>query len=275
MNDRAQVWIFIALVLAASWGLEAFIIANGGVGNFGPLWIAGLMCIPGLLSLLLRLVLGTGFADVGFQPGKGRYYAYAVAVPLVLALLAGLLSKALDIRTFSPLAPDEFVRITPAMVHLLGLGLLGAFGEELGWRGFLLPRMMSGGFRTPYLGCGLVWASWHLPLIALGGFYPTGHPLLMALVYGVGIVAMSFVFSELRLRSGSVWVATVAHAAHNFIFQFALPVLFLTVPGSRSGLWDTVSGDTGLSIAALYVAAYVVLRRVLRRHGSEGGGGGV
>lgn len=67
------------------------------------------------------------------------------------------------------------------------------------------------------------------------------------------------------MRSGSVWVSEIARAAHNFFLQFALPVLLLTVPGSHSGLWDMVTGDTGLSVAVLYVAAFLVLRRPLRR----------
>ncbi|WP_202841074.1 CPBP family intramembrane glutamic endopeptidase [Luteimonas saliphila] len=266
MSDRNQALIFIVSVLATSWSFEAFIIANGGVRNLGPLWIVVLMCIPGVLSVALRLILKSGFGDVGFQAGKGRYYIYAIAVPLLLALLVGLLSAVFDIRKFSPISPEQLTQITPVLLSVLGLGLIGAFGEELGWRGFLLPKMMSGGFRKPYLTCGLVWASWHLPLIAFGDFYQTENKLLMALIYGLGILAMSFVFSELRVRSGSVWVATIVHAAHNFFFQFAFPVLLLTVPGSHSELWEIVVGDTGICIAVLYIATYLVFRHILRRH---------
>lgn len=275
MNDRNQVLIFIVSVLAISWGFEALIIANGGVGNFGPLWIVALMCIPGALSIVLRIILKSGFGDVGFRIGKGRYYLYASAVPLLLALLVGLISAVLDIRNFSPVSPEQLTKLSPVLLTILGLGLIGAFGEELGWRGFLLPKMISGGIKSPYLVSGLVWASWHLPLIAFGGFYQADNALLMALIYGVGIIAMSFFFGELRVRSGSVWVATIVHAAHNFFFQFAVPVLLLTVPGSRSYLWDMVTGDTGLSIAALYASAYLVFRHAVRRHRTPEGRDGV
>ena len=266
MSDRNQAMVFIVSVLAISWGFEVFIIANGGVRNFGLLWIVALMCIPGALSIVLRLILKSGFGDVGFRAGKGRYYLYAVAVPLLLALLVGLISAALDIRNFSPVSPEQLTQLGPVLLSVLGLGLIGAFGEELGWRGFLLPKMISGGVKNPYLFSGLVWASWHLPLIAFGGFYQEDNALLMASIYGVGTIAMSFVFSELRVRSGSVWVAAIVHGAHNFFFQFAVPVLLLTVPGSRSDLWDMVTGDTGLSIAVLYASVYLVFRHFVRRH---------
>lgn len=271
MSDRNQALVFIVSVLAISWGFEALIIANGGVRNFGLLWIVALMCIPGAFSIVLRLILNSGFGDVGFRIGKGRYYLYAVAVPLLLALLVGLISTILDIRNFSPVSPEQLTQLGPVLLSVLGLGLIGAFGEELGWRGFLLPKMISGGVKNPYLVSGLVWASWHLPLIAFGGFYQADNALLMALIYGVGIIAMSFVFSELRVRSGSVWVAAIVYAAHNFFFQFAVPVLLLTVPGSRSDLWDMVTGDTGLSIAVLYASAYLIFRHVVRRHRTSEG----
>jgi membrane protease YdiL (CAAX protease family) len=252
-------------VLAVSWSFEALIIASGGVRSFGPIWLVALMCIPGVLSILLRLILKSGFGDVGFCIGKGRYYIYAITVPLLLALLMGLVSAALNIRQFSLIMPENLGQLIPVLLSVLGLGVIGAFGEELGWRGFLLPKMVSGGFNNPYLATGLIWASWHLPLIAFGGFYQTRNALLMTLIYGIGIIAMSFFISELRMRSGSIWIATIVHAAHNFFFQFAIPVLILTAPGSRTELWDTVAGDTGLSVAALYALAYVVFRQVLRR----------
>jgi membrane protease YdiL (CAAX protease family) len=265
MRDRNQALVFIVLVLAISWSLEAFIIASGGVRNFGPLWIVALMCIPGCLSIVLRLILKSGYEDVSFRIGKGRYYVYAVAIPFLLVLLTGLVSAAIDIRQFSLVSLEQLIQLSPVLLSVLVLGLIGAFGEELGWRGFLLPKLVSGGVKNPYLVSGLVWASWHLPLIAYGGFYQTDYTLLMALIYGLGIIVMSFVFSELRMRSGSVWVATIAHTAHNFFFQFAAPVLLLTEPGSRSKLWDMVASDTGLCIAVFYAVAYLVFRHVVRR----------
>jgi membrane protease YdiL (CAAX protease family) len=182
-----------------------------------------------------------------------------------------LISAALDIRNFSPVSLEQFIQLGPIPFSVLGLGLIGALGEEVGWRGFLLPKMISGGIKSPYLFTGLVWASWHLPLITFGGFYRADNALLMGLIYGVGIIAMSYVFSELRVRSGSVWVAAIVHAAHNFFFEFMIPVLLLTVPGSRSDLWDMVAGDTGLSIAVLYAFSYLIFHHVVRRRGTPEG----
>jgi uncharacterized protein len=270
VTDIRQAWIFVISVLLLSWSFQAFIITKGGVSQLGSywaatLWIVALMCIPGALSILLRLVLKAGFADVSFRLGPGRYYVYAIAIPLALALLVGSIASALDIRTFSLVAPEELVDLGVIALVVLGLGLIGAVGEEVGWRGFLLPKLMNGGARQPYLATGIVWAVWHLPLIAFGGYYQTENPLFMALVYGLAIIAMSFLISELRVRSRSVWVAAAMHAAHNFFFQFAIPALILRAPGSRSALWDVVASDAGLSVAAVYAVAYVAFLGLSRR----------
>jgi membrane protease YdiL (CAAX protease family) len=62
---------------------------------------------------------------------------------------------------------------------MIGLGLIGAFGEELGWRGFLLPKMVGARILHPYFVSGLVWAGWHLPLIAFGDLYSTDDVFVM------------------------------------------------------------------------------------------------
>lgn len=258
MRARTQALVFIIAVLLASWGLELFIIMNGGVRALGPLWIVGLMCIPGLVAVILRLALKDRFADVGLRLGAPGFYALAIGIPILIAALSSAFSIVVDIRVLEPVSAQALSKLMPALWSVLGLGLIGAFGEELGWRGFLLPKLMVE-VRHPYALTGIVWAAWHLPLIAFGGFYAVEHRLQMALIYALGIVAMNLVFCELRMRSGSVWVATVAHAAHNFVFQFVVPVLILTMPGGRAKLWDQIVGDTGLIVAALYAGAYLVL----------------
>jgi membrane protease YdiL (CAAX protease family) len=278
VTDIRQAWIFVISVLLLSWGFQAFIIINGGVSKLGSLWVTtfwlvALMCIPGALSILLRLIFKSGFTDVSFRLGRRRYYVYAIAIPLALALLVGLISSALDIRQFALAPPEELVDLGVIALFLLGLGLIGAVGEEVGWRGFLLPKLMNGGARHPYLATALIWAVWHLPLIAFGGYYQTDSPLRMALVYSLGIIAMSFLISELTVRSRSVWVAAAMHAAHNFFFQFAVPALILRVPGSRSAWWDVIASDAGLSVALVYAFVYLAFLHASRRHENSAGRG--
>ena len=263
-SSKTLVLLFVVLVLLISWSYEAFIIFGGGVARFGLAGLVILMWIPGSLSILLRLALGLGFGDVRFIVGKPRYYGYALLMPLTLALITGLLCTILDVRKFALIEPHAMREMLPVALSVLAFGLFGALGEELGWRGFLLPKMIAGGVPHPYLASGIVWAVWHLPVIAFGGFYQTSDTFLMTLAFAMSIIAMTFVISELRLRSGSVWVATLLHASHNFFSQLAVPAFILARPGSRSKLWDVLGGDSGMIVAMLYAMTFLFFLRKIK-----------
>jgi hypothetical protein len=113
MNDKTQIVAFMALVLPISWGYEAYIVLNDGVQRFGLASLVILMWIPGLLSILIRLIAKSGFKDVRFIVGKPRYYVYALCIPLALALLTGVLCAFLDIRQFALIEADELLRGSP------------------------------------------------------------------------------------------------------------------------------------------------------------------
>lgn len=79
--------------------------------------------------------------------------------------------------------------------------------------GFLLPKMIAADVTHPYFASGIVWAVWHLPLIAFGGFYQTTNTFLMVVAYAMSIVAMNFVISELRVRPGSFSSSRFPHSS--------------------------------------------------------------
>lgn len=261
MAAKKQVLLFLCITLLLSWAYELLLTKYGGVKNFGILGLVALMWIPGSVSLLLRLFSGIGFSDVGFARGQLKYYFSAIGIPLVLGLLVNFLCAFFDIRHFAPLQVEKLEQLLPLVSMNLGIGLLGALGEELGWRGFLLPKMIATEFPAPYLSSGIIWALWLLPIIGFGSYYASNQVLLLCSTYAASIIAMNFVISELRVRSGSVWVATAFHGAHNFFLQLVFPFLLFTKPGARADLWEIWGADCGFLVAILYLAVFFLFMR--------------
>lgn len=89
-----------------------------------------------------------------------------------------------------------------------------AFGEELGWRGFLVPALRSLGTWPSLLISGAIWGLWHAPIILLGynfGRFDITGVLLMT----AGCIAWGILLGWLRLRSASLWPAVFAHGMMN------------------------------------------------------------
>ncbi len=107
----------------------------------------------------------------------------------------------------------------PVVLIVLPLtSLISAAGEEIGWRGFLVPRMQAlVGFSGTSLLVGLIWAAWHYPInIAVYPLYRPNVPLWYSnACFTLLVIGASFMHTWLRLRSNSLWPSVLLHAAGN------------------------------------------------------------
>jgi membrane protease YdiL (CAAX protease family) len=233
------------------------------------------MWIPGAVTIILRLVLVEGFTDTGFRVGPVRYWAWAYVVPFGLATAtyaAAWLLQQVQLTPYlkqqSMLGPLPF-RLTwfnaeattagllaqrflvVATVSIV-IGFVGALGEEIGWRGYLLPKLVQAGVRFPILVVGLIWAAWHVPFVLLTF---QDKPYAAAALYSLACVVVGVFVSWLRLASGSVWVAAMAHTSYNSFYQDLYDHSFV---GQNKWLW---AGEVGLLCSAAFGAVAVLLYR--------------
>src|SRR5258705_4048652 len=185
-----KIGLYITAVIAAAW----LWFWSFRLGFRPPEWVAilVLMWIPGLLSVLFRMMFREGYTDVGWRVGKARFWAWAYLGPLSLGALAvsvavcsGRVALAphlseqtmLDAVVFKLrwLNPDSS-SIGLLCQRFLSVAFIGmvpgfffALGEELGWRGYLLPQLMRARWPFPLLLSGLVWGVWHFPLFIFTG----------------------------------------------------------------------------------------------------------
>jgi membrane protease YdiL (CAAX protease family) len=139
------------------------------------------------------------------------------------------------------------------------INLLFAFGEELGWRGFLLPRLMPLGQWKAILVSGVIWGLWHAPTTLLYGYNFPQHPYLGLLLLPFGFALLGTILSWLTLKTRSPWVAGLGHGAFNATAGLSF---FFLKPGFDTALAGSPLGLAGWVPMALVVALLILTRQL-------------
>ena len=135
------------------------------------------------------------------------------------------------------------------------------WGEEFGWRGYLQIRLLSHRPLLAAVATGIIWGIWHIPLNLRGYNFPE-RPILGLFAFPVSAVLLSIIFGWLRLKTESVWSASLAHAATNAIGGSLTMLLFV---GGASSYLVTYLGLLGW-IPLGIVCAWIVLSAQLQPH---------
>ena len=254
---RRGLAIYFALVVVLSGSLEAYIIINPEFFQT-PIAILALMWSPAVASVIARLVLREGFSDVSFRFGGVRtlpWYALGLGVPLAVGILAYGAAWLTGLVGFEGGAGAFLVGLVSAATWITIYGFIFTAGEEIGWRGYMLTRLIDAGVPRPVLVSGLIWALWHIPLI-LAGIYAAGpYPALSAVIFVVSVTSAAFVFARMRLETGSIWPAIFAHSAWNSIIQGPFDG---ATKGANAALW---TGESGILTVIVLVVVAVIFSR--------------
>lgn len=285
--------IFTALAIGLAWlvALPLWLSGDGLANPWFQLIALGMMYTPTVAALVVVLFVARPRSIprlLGLGPLRplgrtlGLCAAAFVGFPL-LAFLSMLLGQALglislDLVGLSGLAAmmsasgvdglgrDDLTTI--ALVQLLSLplsiliGSLSAFGEELGWRGWLLPNLLPLGTWPALLLSGAIWGVWHAPLILLGYNYQRTDIVGVLLMVG-WCMLLGVVIGWLRLRSASVWPAVIAHGAVNAATVAFL--MFATPDTMATGVFGTLLGWPGWILLGATIAVLVVTGQFSRR----------
>ncbi|HXF49184.1 MAG TPA: type II CAAX endopeptidase family protein [Verrucomicrobiae bacterium] len=240
-ESNREAWKRILIFLLLNFGLSAvfnyLIISSGSFRTGRGMYVLGVMWCPGVAALITCKLCGKSIAELGWRWGKTKYQVASYLIPFGYALVAYL---AVWLSGLGGFYNPEFVqsavrdfhwgKLPAGLVLFLTVFLTGtlgiirstgsALGEEIGWRGFLVPELAKvTSFTNTALISGAVWAVWHYPALLFAD-YNAGTPAW----YGVGcftimVIGMSFIFAWMRLKSGSLWTAAFLHASHNLFVQ--------------------------------------------------------
>ena len=265
-NDNKALVTFFTLVIILSLAAEAFIVKGG------PLWIYFvLMWIPALSAIIASAVslkddkekfsLKSFLSGLGIRKCRIRYILLAVLIPLIYLLIPYMI--------YWKTHPDNF-GYTGVALHLvlkdclpmmvIGIfpNIISAMGEEIGWRGYMLPALTKrSNLVKALIISGLFWACWHLPLLAFGD-YMTGAPVWYKLpAFVLCILPVGIIIGGLTYLSRSVWPAAFLHAAHNNYDQAVFGVI------TRGDDMMYYVSETGfLTIICAWVIAIIMIVKV-------------
>ena len=246
MDVRGAVW-FVGIAIVPSWliSVPLFVTGEGLSWAGAPYALTAMMFMPAIAALVVnkwispapKPLRATGLANSG---GIKKWWRYALLAwfgppfAMMLALVVGYMLGVYhaDWTGFSGLAERSGTEVVgqpdpqamPMTLVLMQIGqvlLLGwvqtvpALGEELGWRGYLTKALLPLGQPGTFLTTGVLWGLWHAPILILGYNYPTVPIVVAFIMMGCFCVLVGTLLSWIRLASGSVWPAAIAHGSLN------------------------------------------------------------
>ena len=215
-----------------------------------------LMWSPALSALITRLYYQRDLKGMGFGIGQIKWQAASMLLPIVLGLLifgsVWLVFGAFNAQNALVVFSLSYL---PIFAVLLAYSVFCAAGEEIGWRGLLVPetaKIMP--FWPMALITGCIWAAWHVPIIVFGNYHGTG-PLWYSLATILpSIVGCGIILAWLRLESGSVWTGVLFHGFWNYFIQGFYPAITVNTPTTL-----LITGEFGLVAPLLYILAVALM----------------
>lgn len=291
-QDLKRILIYLVITFSLTWLYSIFLIhpiANGKGLNGIPamatqLAVAAAMFCPAIGVLLTRLVTKEGFQNAWLRPhikGNIKYYLlawfgpgiltfagmglYFLLFPDNLDLSFGYFTATLEATG----APLETLPMSIGMLMIVQcfqaiflapiLNFVTCFGEEWGWRGYLLPKMKNLLPTVPMLlVTGLIWGLWHAPLTIIGHNYGVGYPgfpftgIAMMCVF---CTVLGIFLSYITVKTNSCIPAILAHGAINGIAAIGI---YFTYDGGNPFIGPAPTGIIGM-IPFILVAIFMVI----------------
>ena len=257
---RKEIITFLIILTVLSAIFNTLIISGGGQMDQNIPYALGLMFSPAFAALLTQFICNRNLRGIGWKWGKTRYQILAYAVPALYVLISYSLILLLGFGRLNTEIASEFTAVDILLAVTLGVlvNCVIVLGEEIGWRGFLLPKLakiMS--FTKASIIVGALWILSHLPIIIFADYYTSSTPVWYGLIcFSVAAMGVNIAINWLRLKSGSVWTAVIFHAVHNQFIQDIDPLI------NDIGFTQYFTKEFGLMLAvAGVIVGWVFWRR--------------
>jgi uncharacterized protein len=285
MINRKSLFWFLIIAFGFSWILFTLPLAfkDNQTTYLTSMQISFALAMwgPGIAAIVTTLFVDKqSFKTLRLNTlGPKRFYLWAWVLPPVLTLVTlgftilirsgdfdsqmTMMREALkQVPSTAGLPPVEIlvaIQLAFAIILAPFINILFALGEELGWRGFLLPKLMPLGQWKAMLLSGVIWGFWHAPTTLLHGYNFPLHPYLGVLVMIFGCTLLGTILSWLYLSTRSPWVTALGHGAVNAAPGLAL---YFLKPGFDTALGGSILGLAGWLAMSVFIAWLVLTKRL-------------
>lgn len=243
--------------------------------------LLAMMLLPAIASVITRIITKEGFARMMMYPylkGNLKWYFTAYFSPPFIACFGVIVYFIIFVGDFSPLqstfAVEESISSTAEFLKVLLtllpiaiivnpiMGIVQCFGEELGWRGYLLPKLgeklspLSSSMVT-----GIIWGLWHAPIIAMGYNYGTDHRIAGIFAMIIFCTVLGIISGFLTYKVHSIWPAVLFHASINGMDLWAPSTLFMSNKPNVFLGPDILGVFGGLGFIIIDIVIIMVIRK--------------
>lgn len=299
-QDTKRIVIYLAVTFIITYLVEFLVVIpiayDSTLSGLPPmaaqLVVGSVMFIPALGVLITRLVTKEGFKNALIKPVQFKrtfkYYLMAWFGPALLTVVgaavyfllfpadfdptlssaATMLNQAVTMQGGTEIPADAIAgivwgQIAVGIVLAPVLNCLTCFGEEWGWRGYLVPKVNERlSFVPTVLLTGVIWGLWHAPLTAMGHNYGVGYPgwpFMGIFAMCVFCTVLGTIFSYLTIKANSCLPAVIGHGAVN---GFVGAAAFFSATGGNPFVGPMPIGIIG---GIGFIAAAIIICIAMRK----------
>ena len=234
--EKKRILIYLGLAFGMAWLVFFVYILTGHTWSGSTPEMQSLvslgMLAPAAAHVITRKITGEGFRlsgkdsmmlGIDLKGKKWLFFLVAVILPVIYATLGDCITWLFCPEAFGEAEVRPFVVIIyPLLAVVSGVVLsFAALGEELGWRGYMMPKLIGlvGKPKALLIG-GIIWGLWHAPLTCVGhnfGMDYPGFPYVGIILMCLMCTALGTILTYVTIKTGSIWPAAFMHAVNNSV----------------------------------------------------------
>jgi membrane protease YdiL (CAAX protease family) len=250
--------IFIVIVLTITWSLTLLIFSKPETVQLFPLC----MFIPGIIGIIINSIRYKSIRLV-FKPITTRIniksILFSIIFPLLFIGFVAIVVSLTGIAKFNSEKLSDLINFPTIGAIIIGFLLI--FGEEYGWRGFLLKEIASfkGKIKSVVI-VGIVWALWHGPIVyGLANHTNMENPLLLSVIQMGAVFVLSLPFAYSYFLTNNIFPPMLFHFVWNFYNPVVLGNIYHNKPGIIEGNMIYINGEglAGIILGLLFMFWFI------------------